>query len=146
MVRVPLRAAPLLVATVNETLPLPMPLGADVRAIKLELLAADQPHPVVVTTLTLSCPPAEPTDWLVPEEVSNGNSRPGVTVRPNPRVYWTPPTEALKLITTRCAGYYQITGRHSVAVGECNIGWTRARSRRSKSRVSGINDLQTPTH
>jgi len=57
MVKVPLRAAPVLVATENPTVPFPVPLAPDVTVIKPALLAALQPQVDVVMTFTVPDPP-----------------------------------------------------------------------------------------
>jgi hypothetical protein len=63
MVSVPLRAAPVLAATLNPTDPLPLPLAPDVMLIHEALLAAVHPHPLLVVTATgPPAPPAAPTD------------------------------------------------------------------------------------
>lgn len=67
MVSVPVRAAPALAATEKLAVPSPVPVAPDVKAIKLELLAAVQPQPEVVLTLTVPAPPLAGKLWLVDE-------------------------------------------------------------------------------
>jgi hypothetical protein len=64
MVKVPLRAAPLLAATAYVTVWLPNPLLPEDIAIKPELLTALHPHVDVAMTFTVPVPPADPNDWL----------------------------------------------------------------------------------
>src|SRR5438552_5690761 len=67
MVRVPLRCAPVLAATVSETVPEPLPLAPAVIVIHATLLAAVQLQPaVVVTAIGVAGPAASVTVWLVP--------------------------------------------------------------------------------
>ena len=56
-VRVPVRTPPGLAATLNRTVPLPVPLAPDVTVIHAALLAAVQAQPVPVDTATLPIPP-----------------------------------------------------------------------------------------
>jgi hypothetical protein len=65
MVSVPLRAAPVLAATLNPTVPLPFPLAPEVMLIQDTLLAAVHPHWALVDTATLPVPLVAATDWLV---------------------------------------------------------------------------------
>ena len=58
MVNVPLRAPPVLLATLNSTDPLPLPFAPDVIEIHEALLAAVHPQPLLVETTT--GPPAPP--------------------------------------------------------------------------------------
>ena len=51
-VRVPLRAAPVLAATLNSTAPGPLPLAPDVMLSHDALLLAVQLHPLLVETVT----------------------------------------------------------------------------------------------
>jgi hypothetical protein len=63
MVSVPLRAPPVLAATLNPTDPLPVPLAPDVMLIHDAFDAAVHPHPLVVDTATgLPAPPVAATD------------------------------------------------------------------------------------
>jgi hypothetical protein len=65
-VRVPVRGAPVLAATVKPTLPLPEPLAPDVTVIQDALLVAVHVHPaVVVTAMGDPLPPPDGSDWLV---------------------------------------------------------------------------------
>jgi hypothetical protein len=58
---VPLRAAPVLAATVNVTVPFPLPVAPDVTAIQGTVLPADQAHPGGdVTAIGVPAPPAAP--------------------------------------------------------------------------------------
>ena len=64
----PVRAAPLLAATLNDTDPLPDPLAAPAKVIQLTF--ADAVHaqlPADAVTATLPAPPPAGTDWLVGE-------------------------------------------------------------------------------
>ena len=75
MVSVPLRAPPVLAATLNPTDPLPLPLAPDVMLIQEALVAAVHAHPLLVVTATgAPAPLAAPTDWLrgVIENVQGG--------------------------------------------------------------------------
>jgi hypothetical protein len=80
MVRVPVRVAPVLLATVKPTTPFPVPLAPDVTVIKLALLDAAQPHPDVVMTFTVPEPPLAPKVWLF-EDSEKLHVTPGVTVK-----------------------------------------------------------------
>ena len=80
MVRVPLRAAPVLVATAKPTTPFPVPLVPEVTVIKPALLVAVQPQPEVVTTFTVPEPPLDPNVWLF-EDSEKLHVTPGVTVK-----------------------------------------------------------------
>jgi hypothetical protein len=57
MVSVPLRALPVLAATVNATEPLPVPLAPAVTEIHGTLLMAVQAQPAALVTATLPLPP-----------------------------------------------------------------------------------------
>jgi hypothetical protein len=68
IVIVPVRLlAFVLAATVNETVPLPLPLVPEVIVMKAVLLAAVHAQPVSVVTATLPPPPPEENDWLAGE-------------------------------------------------------------------------------
>jgi hypothetical protein len=60
IVSVALRAAPVFGATVNATVPLPLPDAPDEIATKAALLAAVHVHPVAAVTGTDPVPPAAP--------------------------------------------------------------------------------------
>jgi len=60
IVSVALRAAPVFGATVNATVPLPLPDAPDEIATKVALLAAVHVHPVAAVTGTDPVPPAAP--------------------------------------------------------------------------------------
>ena len=63
MVNVPVRATPVLAATVKVTLPPPLPLALDVIVSHVALLVAAQVHPLFVDTATaVPAPPAAPID------------------------------------------------------------------------------------
>ena len=64
-VTVPVREAPLLSATLNPAVPLPVTLLPDVSVIQLALLAAVHAHVLPVVTVTPTVPAAELRDWLV---------------------------------------------------------------------------------
>ena len=57
---VPLRAAPVLAATVNVTVPFPLPVAPEVTVIHGTVLLADQAHPDDDMTLMDPGPPAAP--------------------------------------------------------------------------------------
>ena len=80
MVRVPLRAAPVLAVVENPTTPFPVPLAPEVTVIKPALLVAVQPQPDVVVTLTVEEPPLA---WNVCalEDSEKLHGTPGVTVK-----------------------------------------------------------------
>jgi hypothetical protein len=82
MVRLPLRAAPVLAATENPTTPFPVPLAPEVTVIKPALLAAVQPQPEVVVTFTVADPPLA---WNVCafEDSEKLHVTPDVTVKVN---------------------------------------------------------------
>ena len=61
---VPLRAAPSLRATVKLTVPVPVPIADDVRAIQLTSTVAVHAHSLSVVMVNLPGPPSEPTLWL----------------------------------------------------------------------------------
>ncbi|MFN7919502.1 MAG: hypothetical protein U0Q16_05360 [Bryobacteraceae bacterium] len=63
-VSVPVRAGPVLAATLNPTVPLPDPEAPDEIVIQASLLAAVQLQPVPETTLTDAAPPAGVADML----------------------------------------------------------------------------------
>ena len=85
MVRVPLRAAPVLVATAKST-PFPVPLVPEVTVIKPALLAAVQPQPEVLITFTVPEPPLDPNVWLF-EDSEKLHVTPGMTVKVKGVVY-----------------------------------------------------------
>ena len=59
---VPVRAAPVLAATVNITVPFPLPVAPDVTVIQGTVLLADHAHPDGdVTAIGVPGPPAAPT-------------------------------------------------------------------------------------
>ena len=65
MAIVPVRAAPVLAATVKSTVPLPLPLAPDVMEIQFAAVVAVQPQPAGAVTLTcVPGPPPLATDWL----------------------------------------------------------------------------------
>ena len=64
MVSVPLRIAPVLVATENPTTPFPVPLAPEVTVIKPALLIAVQPHPAGAMMFTVPEPPLDWNVWL----------------------------------------------------------------------------------
>src|SRR5690349_8024335 len=80
MVMVPLRAPPVLAATVKPTGPLPDPVFPELMVIKDALLEADHPHPWLAITFTELAPPAAPNDWL-PADSEYVQLIPGVMVR-----------------------------------------------------------------
>ena len=57
MMRVPLRAAPLLAAMASVTVPFPVPLVPDGMVMNTELLTAVQPHVLGAVTVTVDAPP-----------------------------------------------------------------------------------------
>jgi hypothetical protein len=59
------RCALLLDATLNVTVPLPLPLAPEVIVTKLSLLVAVQLHPLGAVTLMLPVPPVALKLWLV---------------------------------------------------------------------------------
>ena len=66
IVSVPVRAVPVLAATVKPTDPLPVPVAPDVIVIQDALLFAVHRHALVVVTATgVPVPPAAATFWLV---------------------------------------------------------------------------------
>ena len=70
IVSVPVREVPaVLAATLNPTVPLPVPLAPDVTEIHDALLVAVRAQPVVPVTVTLAEPPAEVMLLLVEESV-----------------------------------------------------------------------------
>jgi len=70
IVNVPVRAAPGLAATLNATVPFPLPDAPLVIVSQSGLaVVAVQLQPVAATTLTLPAPPVEPTGWLLDEIV-----------------------------------------------------------------------------
>ena len=63
---VPVRAGPVLAATVNATVPFPLPLAPLVIAIHGVEVVAVHPQPDAPVTLTdVPAPPAADSDWLV---------------------------------------------------------------------------------
>ena len=60
MLSVPLRAAPEFAATVNATVPLPLPVAPDEIVMNVALLVAVHAHPVAAVTDTDPVPPAAP--------------------------------------------------------------------------------------
>ena len=67
IVSVPLRAAPVLAATVNPTDPLPVAEAPDVMLIQAALETAVHAHVPAVVTVTDPFPPPTATVWLVAE-------------------------------------------------------------------------------
>ena len=65
IVRLPVRAAPPLAATLNATVPPPRPSAPDVIEIHGLLLPAVQAHPAEVVTVVDPLPPAAPSDNCV---------------------------------------------------------------------------------
>lgn len=66
IVRVPVRAIPVLADTFNLTVPFPLPLAPAVMLSHVALLVAVHAHPVDADTPTLiPVAPAAGTDWLV---------------------------------------------------------------------------------
>jgi hypothetical protein len=66
IVNVPVRAAPVLAATVNVIDPLPLPVAPEVTVIHGTLLAAVHAHPPAVVTVTgVPAPPAAAMFWFV---------------------------------------------------------------------------------
>ena len=63
-VSVPLRAAPVLAAALNEIDPLPLPDAALVMLTQFALLVAVQEQPLPAVTVTVPVPPLADTDWL----------------------------------------------------------------------------------
>src|SRR5204862_6716433 len=61
---VPLRAAPVLAAALNEIDPLPLPDAALVMLTQFALLVAVQEQPLPAVTVTVPVPPPADTDWL----------------------------------------------------------------------------------
>ena len=62
---VPLRAGPVLAATENATVPLPVPLAPLVIEIHDVVDVAVHAHPAALVTVTgVAAPPAAGTDWL----------------------------------------------------------------------------------
>jgi hypothetical protein len=64
IVSVPLRAAPVFDAALNETEPLPVPLAPPVTAIQAALDAAVHAQLAPAVTATVPLPPVESTFWL----------------------------------------------------------------------------------
>jgi hypothetical protein len=64
IVRVPVRAAPLFDATLNDTDPLPLPDAPLVTLMNASFADAVQAQPAPAVTATLPPPPVESTDWL----------------------------------------------------------------------------------
>jgi hypothetical protein len=65
IVMVPVRAGSELAATLNETVPFPLPVAADVTVIQESLVAAVQVQPAAaVTEIGAPAPPAAPNDPL----------------------------------------------------------------------------------
>jgi hypothetical protein len=65
IVRVPDRAGPVVGATLNATVPLPLPLAPDESAIHDTLLFAVHEHPAAAVTATVSLPPEAGNDAVV---------------------------------------------------------------------------------
>jgi hypothetical protein len=99
IVRVPLRAAPEFEATLNRTVPLPLPLLPCVIVSQGALLVADQAHPAEALTATSPVPPAmsnacdsgeieneHPGDWFT---VTVWFATVSVPARAGPLVAWT---------------------------------------------------------
>src|SRR5688572_14578366 len=83
MLSVPVRAAPLLAATVKLTVPLPVPDAPAVIVSHSSLLTAPQVQVPPVVTVTLPVPPALGTAWLIGAMVkAQGASWVTVKVRP----------------------------------------------------------------
>jgi hypothetical protein len=66
-VSVPVRAAPVLAAAVNATVPLPLPDAPLEIVIHAAFDVAIQAQPLFAVTPTLPLPPLASTDWLVGE-------------------------------------------------------------------------------
>lgn len=64
IVSVPLRAAPLLDAMLNDTDPLPLPDAPLETVIHGAFDVAVHAHPLVVVTIVEPLPPVESTDWF----------------------------------------------------------------------------------
>lgn len=69
MVSVPVRVAPVLLATANVTAPFPVLEAPLVTVIQLTLLTAVHEHQSAAVTVVVPVPPVEATDWLVVESV-----------------------------------------------------------------------------
>jgi hypothetical protein len=82
IVNVPDRPGPLFAATVNATLPFPVPFAPDVIDSQLALLVAVQPQPLPAITLTEPLPPAS---GAVKDDSDNDNVQPVPCVTVNVR-------------------------------------------------------------
>ena len=69
IVSVPIRDAPVLAATLNATVPFPLPVAPEVIDNHASLLDAVQGHSADAVTVTLLAPPAALADKLVDERV-----------------------------------------------------------------------------
>jgi hypothetical protein len=68
IVIVPVRVlAVLFAATVNETVPVPLPFAPEVITMNAALLAAVHAQPASVVTVRLPAPPPDGNDWLAGE-------------------------------------------------------------------------------
>jgi hypothetical protein len=65
MVSVPVRAGPVLAATVKSTVPLPLPLAPAAIVIHVSVVVAVHAQPLAEVTATLPAPPLNPNVWLV---------------------------------------------------------------------------------
>ena len=66
MVSVPVRLDELFAATLNVTVPFPVPLAPEAIVSQIALLVAVQAHPPAADTATgVPAPPAAPMDWDV---------------------------------------------------------------------------------
>jgi hypothetical protein len=71
IVNAPVRAAPVLAATVKVTDPLPLPVAPEVTVIHCTLLAAVHAHPTAAVTVTgVPAPPVAARFWLVVSSVN----------------------------------------------------------------------------
>ena len=93
-VSVPLRCGPVLLATEKSTVPFPVPLAPDVTVMKLALVVAVQPQPLVVMTFTVPVPPFDPK-FCAFEERENPHATPGVTFSAKGVVCTYSPTTAV---------------------------------------------------
>ena len=91
MVTVPVRGVPtVLAATVNDTVPLPVPVAPAVTVIQLAPLVAVRAQPVVPVTVTVAAPPPAPTLAARRREAEGApRPRPAVTLKGWPG-RWSP--------------------------------------------------------
>ncbi len=100
IVTVPLRAAPVLAATLNPTVPLPVPVAPDVTVIHAAFDVAVHPHAEPAVTATVPVPPLAPTDSLAGAIAKPHTAPPWLTVKVCPAIVSVPLRAALLFAAT----------------------------------------------